>query len=85
MEGSNNYAGSVVVEDDEIVAITLTISDVPDEQAHLLCKSAMIEATGIVTGDGTQKEMDIVRISSLPFRLCHGYVLQLVYRHRDPR
>ncbi|KAH7670029.1 hypothetical protein AAVH_42749, partial [Aphelenchoides avenae] len=57
VEGSNNYAGSVVVEDDEIVAITLTISDVPDEQAHLLCKSAMIEATGIVTGDDFVMDM----------------------------
>ncbi|KAH7712505.1 hypothetical protein AAVH_20160 [Aphelenchoides avenae] len=57
VEGSNNYTGSVVVEDDEIVAITLTISDVPDEEAHLLCKSAMIEATGVVTGDDFVMEM----------------------------
>lgn len=56
MEGSDAYTGSVLVEDDEIIAITLTVRDVPDEKAHLLHKAAMIEATGVVTGDGKQCE-----------------------------
>ncbi|KAH7718053.1 hypothetical protein AAVH_14464 [Aphelenchoides avenae] len=57
VEGSNNYTGSVLVEDDDMVAITLTVRGVPDDKAHMFCKSAMIEATGIITGDDFVMEM----------------------------
>lgn len=50
-----DYVGNVVIEDEEMLSIELTLSGVPDGKVHLLCRMAELEVVGRICGDGKRQ------------------------------
>lgn len=53
------YVGNVVVEDEDMVSIGLTLTGVPDSELHRLCDMAELQVTGRVTGDGIDRKIQL--------------------------
>ena len=82
-EDSSAYVGTVIVEDEELVSIVLTIRSVPDDKAHMLCESAELDVTGRVTGDG-RIAGSLFCANKFAFRLRNAHGMRLAVGCRSP-